>query len=157
MLRNCTFVQLYAFPLPLAARSDMEQGFSKYLLNGNVILPPLSSFLRKAPTLCCVGESRHFVQLRLSGAHFGWNSRSNYRQISIITTHINQRPSPQLRSPGNRNRLRKALSCLSPSVFLVPREWVRLRGIPAMTICNGVCRTYCCDSLRLQAPGGRQT
>lgn len=135
----------------------MEQGFSKYLLNGNVILPPLSSFLRKAPTLCRVGGSRHSVQLRLSGAHLGWNSRSNYRQISIITTHINQRPSPQLRSPGNRNCLRKALSCLSPSVFLVPRECARLRGFPAMTICKRDCRTYRRYSLRLQAPGGRQT
>lgn len=120
--RNCIFIRLCALPLPAPPRSGVEHGCNTYLLNGDTCLSPLSSFPSKAPTLCCVGQSRHSVQLQLRGAHFVWNSRSNYRQISIITTHTNQRPSPQMLSPGNRDNLSEILSCLSPHVSLVPRS-----------------------------------
>lgn len=66
--RNCIFVQLCALPLPAPPRSGVEHGFNTYLLNGGTCLSPLSSFPSKAPTLCCVGHSRHSVQLQLRGA-----------------------------------------------------------------------------------------
>ncbi|KAF7467923.1 uncharacterized protein LOC124086753 [Marmota monax] len=89
--------------------SGLEQGRNKYSSNGNSFLPPPGSPLLTILflTLCYVGESRHLVQLLLRVAHFGWNSRSNYRQMSIITTHINQCLSPQMPSPGNKGHLRR--------------------------------------------------
>ena len=93
-------------PPPHIPRLGMKQGCNKYLLNGDIFPAPLSFFSdHPIPNSVLCGRIQTSYTAAAQCVPFGWNSRSNYRQISIITTGINQHPSPQTLSPGDKSDL----------------------------------------------------
>lgn len=134
---NSTFLQLNAVPLHWPQRSSMKSCTQHSALNGVLYLTPTNSAsFPSAPDSWLCGKARHLVQLRLSVADLGWNSRHNYRQISIITSRLNLLLSPQMLLQANSPQGEEMLSFWSPSFFLGTWKGMTLWETPALAVCE---------------------